>query len=284
MSSGQFAVVRDFDRRISGLSDAPLFCAMMFLCANGLMDRVVLSVQSKGIWVSVAETFEISAILWFAILFALSRAAAAGPSPAAGQRRVDWLLCAGAIGASLIPIGQASWIVLTGLCLYVLRFRKDDPALRDAAWILLSVTVPLLWSKLLFNAFSEFILSIDASLVSLIMQTPREGNIVADATGQGYLRIAAPCSSLANTSLVLPLWTTLTRLFEVRPTWRMWIWPASAMLAAVGINVGRISAIGFFPGHYDLIHGETGQFVVNLLITAAIVWICYVGASRAKTV
>jgi hypothetical protein len=57
-----------------------------------------------------------------------------------------------------LPIGALSWLAITILRLYVLLF-TDHPR-RDSAGplILLATTVPMLWSRLLFLYFANFIL------------------------------------------------------------------------------------------------------------------------------
>jgi hypothetical protein len=65
-----------------------------------------------------------------------------------------------------LPIGGLSWIAVAGLALYILLFTGADLPMRRGAIILLAVTVPMFWSRLLFQYFANFILEIDASLVA----------------------------------------------------------------------------------------------------------------------
>jgi hypothetical protein len=64
--------------------------------------------------------------------------------------------------------------------------------------ILLALTVPMLWSPLLFRCFSETILEVDASLVGRMLGTTQAGNMVRFADGSGELVIFPACSSIAN--------------------------------------------------------------------------------------
>src|SRR6266849_2857244 len=100
-------------------------------------------------------------------------------------------------------LGGLSWIAVTGLALYILLFTDADQSTRRGAVILLATTVPMVWSRLLFRLFANFILEIDASLVGWLLGADRTGNMVRFVSDSGYLVIMAPCSSLANRSLAV---------------------------------------------------------------------------------
>jgi hypothetical protein len=72
------------------------------------------------------------------------------------------------------------------------------------ALILLAMTAPMLWSRLLFQIFAKPILNIDATLVSVLLGTDRSGNMVGFLDGSGYMIVLPACSSLANMSLACP--------------------------------------------------------------------------------
>ena len=100
---------------------------------------------------------------------------------------------------------------MTLLCLYIL-VSSSEPSLRRGAVILLATTVPMLWSRLLFQFFANLILEIDASLVCWLLGTRRTGNLVEFADGNGVLAILPSCSSLANVSLAFLCWITVSQI------------------------------------------------------------------------
>jgi hypothetical protein len=55
---------------------------------------------------------------------------------------------------------------------------------------------------------------------------------------------------------------------------------ALACAFVVLINVTRISLIGYYPGHYGLIHGEVGASIAGWLTTLAITTIVWFAVRR----
>ena len=78
----------------------------------------------------------------------------------------------------MLPIFALSWLAVTGLSLYILLFANGGSARRRGALILLALTVPMLWSKLMFQFFAGPILEIDASLAAWLLGTDRVGNVL----------------------------------------------------------------------------------------------------------
>jgi len=66
------------------------------------------------------------------------------------------------------------------------------------ALILLALTAPMLWSRLLFQIFAKPILDIDATLVSMLLGTGRTGNMVRFLDDSGSMVVLPACSSLAK--------------------------------------------------------------------------------------
>src|SRR5712672_938378 len=118
-----------------------------------------------------------------------------------------------------LPIGAMSWLAVTMLSLYVVLFAQATESQHRGAVILLAATVPMLWSRLVFDLFASFILGVDAALVGWMLGTHRSGNIVEFADHSGTLAIFQSCSSLANVSLALLCWVTISAY--VRHEWRV---------------------------------------------------------------
>jgi hypothetical protein len=116
--------------------------------------------------------------------------------------------------------------------------------------------------------------------VGWLVGTPRMGNAIRLADGSGYLWIGPGCSSLANMSLAILCWVTVSKgvgrsgsLWDVR-------WVALACAAVVAINVTRISLIGFYPAYFDLLHGPVGATVASWLTLGTTVAICLLAVRR----
>jgi exosortase/archaeosortase family protein len=243
------------------MSRVELFASLfIFGCANGLVGKIIASANLRG-WATAAfGTFDISAIVVAACVAGIALVL---------QSRVEEVRSADvAVGVVLfllmiLPIAAMAWLAVSGLSLYILFFGKvDDPARRGAI-ILLAATVPMLWSRMLFDFFAKPILEVDATLVAWILGTYRAGNVVEFADHSGSLVIFPPCSSLANMSLALLCWVTVSQF--VRHKWRSsdLFWCLLACASVVALNVVRISLMGLSVSHYEAIHDSLGDIIAN---------------------
>ena len=110
------------------------------------------------------------------------------------MRPSELALGVGFVFLVILPIGPLSWIAVTGLSLYIL-VSTDVPTSRRGAFILLATTVPMLWSRMLFQFFASSILRVDALFVSWLLGTDRTGNVVEFADSSARLVILPGCSS-----------------------------------------------------------------------------------------
>lgn len=247
--------------------------------ANGISERVGKTVTEAGITAALASTFDISVIVWVAwglcIVFLLR-------SPVQPVSRSDGIVTVFTLMAVVVPVAPLSWLALTGLALHILWTSPRASLSHRAAWILLAVTVPMFWTRLLFAALSDTILQADAVLVARLMGTYRVGNAIQFVDGSGYLWIAPACSSLANMSLAVLCWVTATKVVHHRGSMRDIGWIALSLLAVVAINVSRISLIGFYPAYFDLIHGPVGATVASWLILGTTVTICLLAVQHDR--
>jgi hypothetical protein len=262
------------------LSRAELFAGLFSLgCANGLIVPMAQSIAELG-WVGgIFSTFNISVIVLVACVSGVSLIS---------RDRTDELRSAdvgvGAVFLMLVilPVDQLSWLAIAVLSLYILLFADANQPARRGAIILLATTVPMLWSKLLFHFFARSILEIDASLVGWELGTGRSGNMVQFADHSSILVILPACSSLANVSLAILCWVTLSQLAQ--HTWRFQdlVWCLLACISVIVVNVTRISLMGLSISHYNAIHSQTGDAVTNWIILILIVGISLIGLRRER--
>jgi hypothetical protein len=235
------------------------------------------AVVEAGFAAALMSTFDLSVIVWSAwvisLMFLLQ-------GPAQPVSRSDRIVAACVLLLLLVPAAPVSWLALTGLAIHVLRTVPRSSPLSRGGWILLALTVPMLWTRLLFAAFSDVILLADATLVGWLVGTPRIGNAVQFADGSGYLWIASGCSSLANVSLAILCWITITKTLGRQSSWRDLAWVGLACAAVIAINVVRVSLMGLYPAHFDLIHGPVGATIASWLILGSTGAICLIGARR----
>jgi hypothetical protein len=261
--------------RIAGELPRGEFFAGLFAlgCVSGLASRVIQSINRHG-WVdALFNTFEISAIVW------LSCAAGASlilRDRTIGVRSSELGMGAGFVLLVILPIGPLSWLAVTALGLYVI-FAESVASSRRGAFILLATTVPMLWSRLLFQFLANLILQIDASFVGWILGTHRTGDIVEFADGSGVLVILPACSSLANVSLAFLCWVTVSQLVCHKKSAYDLLWCFMACISVMAVNVTRISIQGLSQWHYTTFHSPWGDAVGNTIIFGLIVGFSVLG-------
>jgi len=264
-------------RKARELTLGEFFAGLFVLgCVNGLVPRAIQSVERLGWADALFNTFEISALVWLSC--------AAGISLVLRDRTVGVGSSELAVGAGfvllvILPIGPLSWLAVAALSLYVIFSTKVDSS-RRGAFILLATTVPMLWSRLLFQFFANLILQIDASIVGWILGTERTGDVVKFADGSGVLVILPSCSSLANVSLAFLCWVTVSQLISHKRSAYDLLWCLMACVSVVAVNVMRISVQGLSQWHYATFHSAWGDAVTNTIILGLIVGFSVLGVRR----
>jgi hypothetical protein len=255
-----------------------LFAGLYILgCANGLAAKIISSVHLVG-WVdAVVGSFDLSAIVLVACFTGVSLVLV---DKTGTIRWIDLAVAMVLLFGIALPTGAMSWLAVTILSVYVLLFTKANELQRRGAVILLAATVPMLWSRLIFDLFANFILGVDAWLVGWMLGTQRSGNMVEFADHSGTLAIFPPCSSLANVSLAILCWITISE--SVRHRWRAQdiLWCLLACSSVVAVNVIRISLMGLSSAHYHTLHTPLAEIVLNVIILLSIVTISVLGLSR----
>ena len=278
IASSNERIARSSVLRISRELPRGEFFAGLFAlgCVSGLASRIIQSINRLGWAEALFKTFEISVIVWISC--------AAGVSlilrdRTIGLRSPELAIGAGFILLVILPIGPLSWLAVTALSLYVI-FSANAVSSRRGAFILLATTVPMLWSRLLFQFFSNLILQIDASLVGWILGTHRTGDIVEFADGSGVLVILPSCSSLANVSLGFLCWITVSQLVCHKRSAYDLLWCLMACISVIAVNVTRVSVQGLSQWHYATFHSPWGDAVGNTIILGLIVVFSVLGVRR----
>ncbi len=264
------------------VSRAEFFASLFIIgCANGLTGKIIASANLRG-WADAAfGTFDISAIVvvsCIAGIWLVLRGKADEIRPA------DIAVAAIFLLLTVLPVAATAWLAITGLSVYLLIFNKIDDSARRGALILLATTVPMLWSRMLFHFLAKPILEADAYLVALVLGTARTGNMVEFADHSGTLVIFEACSSLANISLALLCWVTISQFLrhQSRPTDVFWC--VCACLSVVAVNILRISLMGLSVSHYQAIHDAAGDLIANTTILGLTVGICLWGVRTGRAV
>jgi hypothetical protein len=244
--------------------------------ANGLVGRIY-STSKFDSWADTLTSLDINVIVLFACFAGVSTIFSDNREQI---RPTDLAVAAVFLMFTALPIFASSWVAVTGLSLYILLFANSGSKLKRGSVILLALTVPMLWSKLLFRFFAKQILDIDALLVASLLGTDRIGNMVGFADGSGQMVILPACSSLTNMSLAFLCWVSVTQWAGHRWSAGDILWSFLVCVSVVAVNVTRISLMGLSHRHYELIHGELGDMVANSIMLCLMIGFSVLGARR----
>ena len=259
----------------SSMARDEFFAGLYILgCANGFGASIIRA-QIAGDW--TGGTQHISVIALFACLAGISLFLRDKDD----EIRTADLVVAGAFLVGIaVPVAEMNWAAVTALSFYILLFANNGGARRRGALILLALTVPMLWSRLLFAFFAKIFLVVDATFVSWLLGTARSGNIVGFADGSGNLVILPACSSLANMSLAFLCWVAVSQWVEHRSSWQDYFWCFLACASVVAVNVARISIMGLSHWHYMTFHYGWGATAANAIILLLTVGFTVLGCRR----
>lgn len=256
------------------------FFAGLYLlaCANGLVGRVLYSLTLEG-WMGAATAVEMNVIVLAACYVGLYLVLHSDDQEQV--RPADFIVAVPFLVLVALPIFPVSWMALAGLSLYILLFANNGSSGRTrGAIVLLALSVPMLWSRLVFQFFANIILDIDAALVASIMGTERVGNLVRFADDSGYMFISPACTSFGNISFAFLCWITVTQWVRHRWSPIDILWCLLACGSVIAVNVVRIAVTGLSQRNYELIHNQWGEAVGSLVIMAITIGVSVIGARR----
>src|SRR5215471_1337362 len=245
-------------------------------CANGLVGRSIQTFNLEGLTGAILG-LELNVIVLFACFAGVYLIATSNRDEI---RTLDLVVALGFLGLVILPIYAVSWAAVTGLSLYILFFANDGAERRRGALILLALSVPMLWSRLVFQFFARPLLELDATMAAWLLGTERTGNLVRFADNSGYMLITPACASFGNMTYAFLCWVVVSQWVNHR--WRpidlLWLFLACA--SVVAINVTRIALTGQSQANFQLIHNQYGEVVEGTIFLCLIVGFSVIGARR----
>jgi len=239
-----------------GIGRASAFaCAGVIAALNAQAGQIINILRYQSLAISAADLGGISAIVWLA-MFAAIKIGFEDESRPVG--RADTVVLLAVVTLAIVPISFAAQggLLLCGLYLFATSTSATPP--RRIAVILIALTGPLIWGRLLLHVFAAPILALDARLVGALLGTAVDGNTVRFANEQGRLLVGTPCSSVHNMSLAIILWVTAAALFGLRAD-KKYVLIGIAMIGWMfALNIARLVTIGLFPARFDFLHVGAG--------------------------
>lgn len=232
------------------ITRAGIFAGAGILAAlNAQADQIINILTVKWLTGLLVELGGISAIIWLAMYAALKIGIEGEPEPIS---RRDAAIISTVVLLCFLPF---FFVAKAGLLLagaYLFATSKAASSSRRVALILLALTGPLIWGRLLLTVFAAPILALDAHIVGLILGTDVKGNLIAGAPINFF--IGGGCSSVHNISIAIVLWTTAAALFGIRLDRRYFGVGATMVAWMFVLNIVRLSLLGLFPDHFEYIH------------------------------
>jgi exosortase/archaeosortase family protein len=244
------------------------------LIANALPTFVSESLLTKGVTGAALNLFDISAIVWLAIIACLALLWNSGNDAAPDHK--DWVLTTLIICASLLPSPAISGAMLSLLGLWGLIASPAGSTVLRASAILISLSTFLLWGRVFLALGAGPMLAADAQFLSWISGLSVSGNIVTASDGSTFV-IAPGCSSLHNISLAIILWVTAIAWFERPVTIRLLGLLTLTVVASILVNAVRLALIGWNPRSFDYWHIGDGAAMIGWAALIVMTGIIYTG-------
>jgi exosortase/archaeosortase family protein len=265
--------------RILPINRAAAFAGAGVLAAVNALAAQIISGFSRGPTIgNLGSLAGISAVIWFALYAALKIGWDAGREP---LRRLDWLVIAFVIAASMVPLSDAARGALLVCAFYAfVTTRPGEPA-RRVALLLAALTGTLVWGPLILNVFAGPLLALDAQIVSRAIGSSVDGNVVQFTHSGSTFLVATGCSSIHNISLAIVLWCAVVALFNLRPDARLIGFGVAMMAFMFALNTARLCAIGLYPSEFEFLHTGVGAALFGWAGLIGIGTLAMIGANDA---
>jgi hypothetical protein len=260
-------------------SRSQLITALFVLASvNGLAPIAIKSVLINGWTGAVFNTFDVSVIVWGAWASACYLAVRA--RDAKRFNALDISLACATVAMVALPAIQLSWLALSLFSVYVFLTSPKGSLQRRSATIFFAICVPMLWGPTFLFVAAPPLLKVDAFLVSMLIGTKQNGNVVTFLDGVHSMQIWPLCSSLHNISQAALAWVALSQTLGRDLGLKDVFWCGAAVISAAAVNLGRLCFMAVSPAYFETIHGPVGAQIAGGLTIILIALICIIGQRR----
>jgi len=242
---------------------------------NALAGKLATALHGQSLASALLSLGGVSAIIWFALIVMLVIAGKTDKVEALAPLDRPVLASMAILAAIPFNFGGAIAVLLGGA--YLLATSASASATRRVAVVMVALTGPLIWGRLLLAFFGPMLLGWDAHLAAAIAGSSVQGNVVDLFGGAGRLYVALGCSSLHNMSLSILLFVVVTQMLQLRLSPALLsVCVASAAAMAI-VNILRLATIARFPSHFEYFHVGQGGALFGLASFAAAIAVTGVG-------
>lgn len=251
---------------------------------NMFASFIIGSVQQDGMVIAATNLFGLNAAQLFA-LYGLWEIGQREPATAGADRfsRADGLVVSAAMVLSLFPWHVMALPAVLGLGIWCFFTSPIGSAERRAGVLMLAIGGSSLAARLLLHSVGDQVVSLDAQFVGWLAGVDVRDNVVDfRSVGQRSFILGMGCSSVHNMSQALLLWATVTQLLRITIDWTLALYAVLAMLGMFLVNAARLTAIAWFPQHFDSIHVGTIASLFSFASLIAAMAIIAVGILHAQ--
>lgn len=255
--------------------------------ANTGFQSVFADAQANGLIVSLANLFGISALVW-AGLPAIVSTVLEGKEQVRTPSYLEIALFVLVLLACFVPLRAAAAGATSLLAIFAIATSPWRSPLSRAAFIALACVAALYWGRVLLAMSGTALLDLDVLLAGTFSGLEAQGNMLLYAStdpefaGDGFL-VAAGCSSLHGISLALLTFVLTTQFYNLPFSPQTMFWGLVGVLSTIAINIARLSAMGYYPEHFEWIHVGTGAAIAGIVSLALVLAANLGGNWRAIT-
>ena len=137
-----------------------LLAVFFTIFLNGIAEPVFRSISSQGFVLAADQTFGISLIIYACMYLIARNLYAEIKSTAVPILFADWAFFCGALALTTVPHPAFSWVAATVIAVREYLLSEGMTPRRRAAVLMLGVTFPMFWSRVVFSLLSSWILKL----------------------------------------------------------------------------------------------------------------------------
>lgn len=254
--------------------------ASIIAVVNALSSRIHQSLE-MGFWQAFAVTFDVSAIVWLALVVIAALALATPPDDASDHARAPDVAAAAIMVsvATFSPSSDLAKLLLVPFALWGVGTSRTGTLHRRIALIVLALTLTTTLGSLLLHMLPELMV-VDAHFAGWAIGGAVHGNTFAGPDGHSLYAVGRGCSSFSNMSMATIFGVTMTQYFNVRFDPGLAATILLASLLSVGVNVLRLATIALRPDQFRYWHDGGGAVIFAWLAFAMIVGVVGWGVDR----
>ncbi len=261
----------------------------MGVAASLIVERFLLAARSSGgtldrILHAVAEANIIQLFAWYAAFVLLYE----GSAKLATRRDMAAAFCLAAalLAANILNAPVLFAVIATAGGIYLFATSADDHHTRAAATVFIALTLNAIWGPHFFSLCADAFLWADTNVVVAALKFLEPGIAISEfaiSAPDGHrIVILDQCSAFHNMTLAILACAAMAMLTRQRWRARDTLILAAACVLMFILNAARIFLMALGRESYVYWHDGQGATLFGLMVTVAIVALCYFGMRETE--